>query len=252
VRDEARCSSRASSQACGTSMTWSGPGEEAQRLSDALKTLQRLVAGLRRGRLPRPAFPLGHHWWVRPQSSRTTGRGSVTKIGPEIPGCHQTRGGPSCRVLTNDLLTSAKVEASRPNRPNPSTFRLATALASYLDANPRRTGHRLRDLSRASCVAVVDPAHLTRILDKLPGKRLQVRRTSHLHRSGANRRLTSSSGVRDHGPGVPPEFVSRLFTTVRPRCYATTRATQGTGLGLSIVKALGRSQPWQRTSYQRK
>jgi signal transduction histidine kinase len=44
--------------------------------------------------------------------------------------------------------------------------------------------------------------------------------------------------VRDHGPGVPPEFVSRLFTKFSRADTSTTWATQGKGLGLAIVKGL--------------
>ena len=44
--------------------------------------------------------------------------------------------------------------------------------------------------------------------------------------------------IRDHGPGVPPEFVPRLFTKFARADTPATRATPGTGLGLSIVKTL--------------
>ena len=44
--------------------------------------------------------------------------------------------------------------------------------------------------------------------------------------------------VRDHGPGVPPELVPRLFTKFDRGDTPATRATHGTGLGLSIVKGL--------------
>src|SRR5664279_5571861 len=56
--------------------------------------------------------------------------------------------------------------------------------------------------------------------------------------------------VRDHGPGVPAEFVFRLFTKFDRGDTPATRATQGTGLGLSIVKALAEANHGD-ASYQR-
>jgi signal transduction histidine kinase len=89
----------------------------------------------------------------------------------------------------------------------------------------------------AELVAVVDPAHLTRILDNYLGNAFKYGEPPvciEVERVGDFVELR----VRDHGPGVPPEFVSRLFTKFGRLDTPTTRATQGTGLGLSIVKAL--------------
>jgi signal transduction histidine kinase len=44
--------------------------------------------------------------------------------------------------------------------------------------------------------------------------------------------------VVDQGPGVPPEFVSRLFDKFARADTPATRAHKGTGLGLSIVRGL--------------
>lgn len=47
--------------------------------------------------------------------------------------------------------------------------------------------------------------------------------------------------VRDHGPGVPPEFAPRLFEKFARADKKKSRATGGTGLGLSIVRGLARA-----------
>jgi signal transduction histidine kinase len=44
--------------------------------------------------------------------------------------------------------------------------------------------------------------------------------------------------VLDQGPGVPAEFVSRLFGKFARADTPSTRARKGTGLGLSIVRGL--------------
>ena len=45
-------------------------------------------------------------------------------------------------------------------------------------------------------------------------------------------------GVRDHGPGIPPEFASRIFGRFQQAASAESRRSGGTGLGLSISKAI--------------
>jgi PAS domain S-box-containing protein len=137
--------------------------------------------------------------------------------------------------LTDDLLTSAKVEGAA-EQPRPEHIRLATALESYLEADREELG-AVAVTCPPELVAVVDPAHLTRILDNYVGNAFKYGEppiSIEAERVGDFVELR----VRDHGPGVPPEFVSRLFTKFDRVDTPTTRATQGTGLGLSIVKAL--------------
>jgi len=124
----------------------------------------------------------------------------------------------------------------KPSRPDPEHIRLATALASYLDANREELG-TIAVTCPPELVAVVDPSHLTRILDNYVGNAFKYGDPQvciEAERVGDFVELR----VRDHGPGVPPEFVSRLFTKFGRADTPTTRAAQGTGLGLSIVKAL--------------
>ena len=137
--------------------------------------------------------------------------------------------------LTNDLLTSAKVEAEA-EQTQPEHLRLATALASYLEADREELG-TVAVACAPELVAVVAPAHLTRILDNYLTNAFKYGEPPiciEAERVGDFVELR----VRDHGLGVSPDFVSRLFTKFDRADTPTTRATQGTGLGLSIVKAL--------------
>jgi PAS domain S-box-containing protein len=141
--------------------------------------------------------------------------------------------------LTDDLLTSAKVEAGA-EQARPEHLRLVTALASYLEAG-REELATVAVTCPPELVAVVDPAHLTRILDNYLTNAFKYGEPPiciEAERVGGFVELA----VRDHGPGVPPEFVSRLFTKFDRGVTPATRATQGTGLGLSIVKRLAEAK----------
>jgi PAS domain S-box-containing protein len=137
--------------------------------------------------------------------------------------------------LTNDLLTLAKVEGEA-EQTQPEHIRLATALASYLEANREELG-TVAVTCPLELVAVVDPSHLTRILDNYVGNAFKYGDPPICIEAELVGDFVELR-VRDHGPGVPPEFVSRLFTKFDRADTPTTRVTQGTGLGLSIVKAL--------------
>jgi PAS domain S-box-containing protein len=207
--------------------------EEAQRLSSALKTSNdslRDFVSVASHDLRSPLVTIGgfatiltHNWATLNDEDRLKYLGVIK------------RGVDRLSRLTNDLLTSAKVEGAA-EQPRPEHIRLATALASYLEADREELG-TVAVTCPPELVAVVDPVHLARILDNYVGNAFKYGEPPicvEAERVGDFVELR----VRDHGPGVPPEFVSRLFTKFDRVDTPTTRATQGTGLGLSIVKAL--------------
>ena len=207
--------------------------QDAQRLSSALKTsndsLRDFVAvashDLRSPLVTIAGFTkiLTDNWATLSDEARRKQLGAIG------------RGVERLSTLTNDLLTSAKVEAEA-EQARPEHIRLATALASYLEADREKLG-TVAMTCAPELVAVVDPAHLTRILDNYVGNAFKYGEPPvgiEAKRVGDFVELR----VRDHGPGVPPEFVSRLFTKFARAETQATRATQGTGLGLSIVRAL--------------
>jgi len=207
--------------------------QDAQRLSSALKTsndsLRDFVAvashDLRSPLVTIAGFTkiLTDNWATLSDEARRKQLGAIG------------RGVERLSTLTNDLLTSAKVEAEA-EQARPEHIRLATALASYLEADREKLG-TVAVTCAPELVAVVDPAHLTRILDNYVGNAFKYGEPPvgiEAERVGDFVELR----VRDHGPGVPPEFVSRLFTKFARAETQATRATQGTGLGLSIVRAL--------------
>jgi len=207
--------------------------QEAQRLSDALQasneSLRDFVAVASHD-LRTPLVTIGgftkiltDNWATLSDEARLKQLGAIK------------RGVDRLSTLTNDLLTSAKVEGEA-DQPRPEHIRLTTALASYLETNREKLG-AVDVRCPPELVAVVDPAHLTRVLDNYLTNAVKYGEPPiavEAERVGDFVELR----VRDHGPGVPPELVSRLFTKFDHGVTPTTRATQGTGLGLSIVKAL--------------
>jgi len=207
--------------------------EEAQGLSDALETsndsLRDFVAVASHD-LRSPLVTIGgftkiltDNWATLSDEDRLKHLGAIK------------RGVDRLSRLTNDLLTSAKVEGEA-EQTRPEHIRLATAIDSYLEANREELG-TVGVTCLPDLVAVVDPSHLTRILDNYVGNAFKygdppISIEAELVGDFVELR------VRDHGSGVPPEFVSRLFTKFARADTPTTRVTQGTGLGLSIVKAL--------------
>jgi len=207
--------------------------EEAQGLSNALKasndSLRDFVAvashDLRSPLVTIAGFTkiLTENWATLSEENRLKELGAIQ------------RGVDRLSHLTNDLLASAKAEA-RAEQTRPEHIRLAAALASYLAAGREELG-TVAVTCPPELVAVVDPSHLTRILDNYLTNAFKYGEPPiciEAERVGVFVELR----VRDHGPGVPPEFVSRLFTKFGRADTPTTRAKQGTGLGLSIVKAL--------------
>jgi len=118
--------------------------------------------------------------------------------------------------LTNDLLTSAKVEGAA-EQTQPEHIRLATALASYLDANREELG-TVSVTCPSELVAVVDPAHLTRILDNYLGN---ASSTANLpSASKRSESATSSSSEYATRSGSAAGVRLPAIHQVRPRCYA--------------------------------
>jgi PAS domain S-box-containing protein len=144
--------------------------------------------------------------------------------------------------LINDILDLQKIEAGQ------ITFHLRyvglrSVVEQTIDANhgfAAGFGVRIR-LDAASCEAEVlaDPDRLAQVLTNLlsnaikfspPGEEVVVA----IARHGSEMRVS----VRDHGPGIPETFKSRIFEKFAQSESSDARQKGGTGLGLSIAKQL--------------
>jgi len=149
-------------------------------------------------------------------------------------------------TLVEDLLTMSSIEAGGLNE-RPQPVELRATIDHYLEAGGEKTA-----TVSVSCppdlVVRVDPQHLGRILDNYvqnafkygePPVRIEADRVGDL----------VEMRVLDHGPGVPPDFVPRLFGKFARADTAGTRAQKGLGLGLSIVRGLAEANSG-RARYQ--
>lgn len=144
--------------------------------------------------------------------------------------------------LVNDILDIGRIESGK------MAFRMEACeaegfLEKAVQANAgyaQSFGVELRILRPVPPGRVVaDPGRLIQVLTNLisnaakfsprgEGVEISVRRI------GRNLRFA----VRDRGPGVPEEFLPRLFQKFAQADASETRPRQGSGLGLSIAKAL--------------
>ena len=137
--------------------------------------------------------------------------------------------------LVNDLLTLSSVEGGSTNT-RPEAILLEEAVLRRLDLGAGETGNVSVSCS-PDLVVWVDPDHLGRILDNYVQNALKYGEPP-VQITAERRGSMVEVRVLDHGLGVPPEFVPRLFGKFARATSPKTAAQKGTGLGLSIACAL--------------
>jgi PAS domain S-box-containing protein len=138
-------------------------------------------------------------------------------------------------TLVDDLLTSSRIEGGGLST-SPELIVLAGAIDRCLELGNRDIGSVTVSCS-PDLIVRVDPHHFGRILDNYvqnafkygePPVRIQATLVGDM----------VEVRVLDYGPGVPPNFVPRLFGKFARADTPATKAQKGTGLGLSIVRGL--------------
>ena len=144
--------------------------------------------------------------------------------------------------LVDDLFTSSSIEGGGLIT-SPELIVLEEAIARCLELGSGDTASVAVSCS-PDLIVRVDPQHLGRILDNYvqnafkygePPVRIEATRVGDM----------VEVRVLDHGPGVPPEFVSRLFGKFARADTPATKAQKGSGLGLSIVRGLAEANGGQ-------
>ncbi len=151
-------------------------------------------------------------------------------------------------LLINDILDIEKI-ASGKMRFEMREISLPELLANALESN-RGYAHTLGveleleplALGLQNAILRGDEARLQQVLSNLisnackwtpAGSAVRLRA-----RLGANAGQTVRIEVQDAGPGVPPEFVPRLFERFSQADGSATRGKGGTGLGLAVTLAI--------------
>lgn len=150
--------------------------------------------------------------------------------------------------LVNDLLTLSSIEGGVLST-QPEQIVLTKAISQCLAATDRDAASVSVSCS-PDLVVRADPVHVERIIDNYlqnafkfgePPVRIEARRRDDATRLGDMVEIR----VIDHGPGVPPEFETKLFDKFTRADTPSTRSTRGTGLGLSIVHGLAEANGGQ-------
>jgi signal transduction histidine kinase len=137
--------------------------------------------------------------------------------------------------LVEDLIVLAKAE--RPDFLQIDLVDIGRLTDDVVDKARALGSRRWRIEARSSAVVIADRHRLTQALVQLAENAVKF--------SGPDDEVlvgSSSDGewvrlwVRDHGPGVPPEHVERIFE--RFQRTAGADRTAGSGLGLAIVRAI--------------
>ncbi|MDP8957426.1 MAG: PAS domain S-box protein [Actinomycetota bacterium] len=138
--------------------------------------------------------------------------------------------------LVEDLLTVSRIEAGKVSV-HKQTVNLPDAVQEAIRRS-ETVGDGVRtDIPRAS--VEVDPDHLERILTNYVTNALKYGEHP-VEVEAREKGEWVEIHVRDWGPGVPPDFVPRMWEKFSRPEDASQRHT-GTGLGLSIVAGLARA-----------
>jgi PAS domain S-box-containing protein len=145
-------------------------------------------------------------------------------------------------VLVDDMLDMERIESGKlrfelaPQALQPIVEQALAVNTAY--ANARKVTLRLASTARDAVVAV-DANRLLQVMTNLLSNAVKFSpQDAHVDiEVHANERRVTIE-VRDHGPGIAPEFQPKLFSKFCQGDSSDTRVQGGSGLGLAISKAL--------------
>ncbi len=111
---------------------------------------------------------------------------------------------------------------------------------------------QLKPMRAPSCVVAVAPISLRRCISNLLDNALRYGGESEIQVVRKRMRGRIFIGVRDHGPGIPPELAETVFRPFYRIESSRNRATGGSGLGLAITRQLAETHGWQVALKSRK
>ncbi len=141
--------------------------------------------------------------------------------------------------LIEDLLTISKLESGQ-EALNVQSLELATLVDKVLEDLQARAAEKNVTLQNNVPPALLVPAdgdRLQQVFSNLISNAIKYGRAEGMVTVAARAAGTSIEvSVEDHGPGIPPEALERVFERFYRGDKARARDHGGTGLGLAIVK----------------
>ncbi|MEN9662133.1 MAG: hypothetical protein RL324_1082 [Verrucomicrobiota bacterium] len=142
--------------------------------------------------------------------------------------------------LLEDLLALSRLESATPGL-NAEKINFATLISGVVEdvgRRPAATGHNIKVLLEPGVGELsVDPLKITQVFENLIDNALKYTpRGAVIEVSAKLENAGVEVCVRDNGPGIPAEDLSRIFERFYRVDKGRSREKGGTGLGLSIVK----------------
>jgi signal transduction histidine kinase len=153
--------------------------------------------------------------------------------------------------LINDILDIEKIDAGHVEirRDRLRLWAIVESTMAGLEGLARDADVRLEVGHCADVEVFGDADRLTQVFTNLISNAVKFSpKGAAVELSGKLVDGTIRVGVRDHGPGIPPEFASRIFGRFQQAESAELRRSGGTGLGLSISKARSGRPPRETTA----
>ena len=152
------------------------------------------------------------------------------------------RSGQYLTDLIEGLLDISKIEAGRLELYRNRTLlpELLNQLADMfqMQANAKGVGFHFQVLSKLPSEVVTDEKHLRQILINLLSNAVKYTSSGQVNFTISYRSQVAEFTVQDTGPGIPQEYLGRIFNPFERVRNTQTPNLPGTGLGLTIVKLL--------------
>ncbi|HEU0078835.1 MAG TPA: ATP-binding protein [Longimicrobiaceae bacterium] len=145
--------------------------------------------------------------------------------------------------IIEEILTFSRVDAGRePVHPEPvDASAVVVDAVSLVEPQAHEKGIALHVLlGDAPAELVTDPGKLRQILVNLLGTAVKFTDAGEVELRVWAEPETVCFQVTDTGPGIPPEFLDRIFEPFTQVDSAHTRVQGGTGLGLPVSRRLAR------------
>lgn len=153
------------------------------------------------------------------------------------------RSGEHLLALINDVLDMSRIEAGKADLDlvaQDLTPLIQSSITMVRATADNKSVAITADLPETKLEALCDSRAVTQMLLNLLSNAIKFSPTGSEIKVYAGRTEDGGSeiAVRDHGPGITPAMLPRLFEPFSPKIAHIASGHQGTGLGLSITKGL--------------